>query len=144
VDVDAVNTKRVEFMKSAILASISIFAASQALAQAYYDWGGSPVQGTVSIPYSNIPAAPGEHNVPLTSPTALSIPPGGSRFARVCASAGDIMYTTDGTTAPTGGIGQPLALGECIALSGPQVIANFRAIASNGTPAATLDVEYFR
>ena len=131
-------------MKSTMLAAISIFAVSQALAQAYYDWGGTPVQGAVSIPYSNVPAAPGQHNLPLTSPTALSIPPGVVRFATVCASAGDILYTTDGITAPTGSIGQPLGLGECVALSGPLVIANFRAIATSGTPAATLDVEYFR
>jgi hypothetical protein len=131
-------------MKSAILAAIAILAASPALAQTYYDYGGKPVDGTVSIPYSNIPASPGQHNMPLTSPTALTIPPGGARFANVCAPAGDVLYTTDGTTTPTGGIGQPLALGECIALSGPQVLANFRAIASSGTPTATLDVEYFR
>jgi hypothetical protein len=131
-------------MKSAIIAAIAILAASPALAQTYSDYAGTPVKGTVSIPYSNIPASPGQHNLPLTSPTALTIPPGGARFANVCASAGGILYTTDGTTTPTGGIGQPLALGECIALSGPQVLANFRAIASSGTPAATLDVEYFR
>lgn len=131
-------------MKSAILAAIAIFATSQARAQAYYDYAGTPVDGTVSIPYSYLPASPGQHNLPLTSPTALAVPSGGTRFANVCASAGDVMYTTDGTTAPTGGIGQPLALGRCIALSGPQVLANFRAIASTATPAATLDVEYFR
>jgi hypothetical protein len=131
-------------MKRTIFAAVAIFATSQAIAQTYYDWGGTQVQGTVSIPYSNIPASPGQHNLPLTSPTAFAIPPGGARFANVCASAGNILYTTDGTTAPTGGIGQPLALGRCIVLSGPQVLANFRAIASSGTPAATLDVEYFR
>src|SRR5258708_557834 len=100
-------------MKSTILAAIGILAASPALAQTYYDYAGKPVDGTVSIPYSNIPASPGQHNLPLTSPTPLTIPPGGARFAEVCASAGDILYTTDGTTAPTGGIGQPLFLGKC-------------------------------
>lgn len=131
-------------MKSAILAAIAALTGSPALAQAYYDWSGTPVNGVVSIPYSNIPASPGQHNLPLSSPTALTIPPGGARFANVCSPAGDALYTTDGTTVPTGSIGEPLALGACIALSGPQMLANFRAIASSGTPAATLDVEYFR
>jgi hypothetical protein len=144
-DVNALNARNeVKSMKRIIFAAFAIFATSQAFAQAYYDYAGKLVEGTVSIPYSNIPASPGQHNLPLTSPTGLTIPPGGARFANVCASAGNIVYTTDGTTTPAGGIGQPLALGRCIALSGPQVLANFRAIASSGTPTATLDVEYFR
>ena len=73
-------------MKSAILAAIAILTGSPALAQAYYDWSGTPVNGVVSIPYSNIPASPGQHNLPLSSPTALTIPPGGARFANVCVS----------------------------------------------------------
>jgi hypothetical protein len=131
-------------MKHTIFAAFAIFATSPALAQTYYDWAGTQVHGEVSIPYSNVPAPPGQHNLPLITPTPLGVPPGGARFAEVCASAGSVLYTTDGTTTPTGGIGQPLGQGRCISLSGPQVLSNFRAIASSGTPGATLDVEYFR
>ena len=126
-------------MKSAILAAIAMLATSPALAQAYYDWGGTPVKGVVQIPYLNWPLSPGQHNLTLASPTALTIP-AQARFANVCASSADIRYTTDGTTTPTASFGQPLAAGACIALSGPQVLRNFLASSATGT----LDVEYFR
>jgi hypothetical protein len=126
-------------MKRAILAAIAVLTASPALAQAYYDYAGTPVQGTVSIPYSNLPVPPGQHNLMLTSSTALTVPTG-ARFANVCASSGAIRYTTDGITTPTASVGQPLAAGACIPLSGPQVLANFLAISATGT----LDVEYFK
>jgi hypothetical protein len=126
-------------MKSVSVAAVIVFAASPALAQAYYDFAGTPVDGVMAIPYTKGPLPPGQHNVALTSATALTIPTG-SRYANICASFADIRYTTDGTTTPTVGIGQPLAAGACITLSGPQVLQNFRATSASGT----LDVEYFR
>jgi hypothetical protein len=131
--------KRGQSMKSVILAAIAVLAASPALAQAYYDFAGTPIEGVMAIPYTKGPLSPGQHNLTLTSSSALTIPTG-ARYANVCASLADIRYTTDGTTTPTVGIGQPLAAGACIELSGPQTLQNFRAISASGT----LDVEYFR
>jgi hypothetical protein len=126
-------------MKTAILAAIAILTASPALAQAYYDYAGTPVDGTVSIPYPNLPVPPGQHNLTLASSTALTVP-AGARFANVCASSAAIRYTTDGITTPTASIGQPLAAGTCISLFGPRVLKTFQAISVAGT----LDVEYFQ
>lgn len=96
---------------------------------------------TTSGPYSYTPLTPGQHNLALTSSTALTVPTG-STYATICASGNAVKYTTDGTTTPTSGIGQPLAIGQCVSLSGPTVLANFRAIQT--ASAATLDVEYFK
>lgn len=126
-------------MRSAIITTIAILTASPALAQAYYDFAGTRVAGTISIPYPNLPVPPGQHNLTLASSTALAVPTG-ARFANVCASSAGIKYTTDGITTPTAGIGQPLAAGACIWLSGPQVLKNFQAMSGSGT----LDVEYFK
>jgi hypothetical protein len=126
-------------MKSVFVAAIALLAASPVLAQAYYDFAGTPVHGVMAIPYTQSPLSPGQHNVTLTSSTSLSAPTG-ARFANVCASFADIRYTTDGTTTPAASIGQPLTVGTCISLSGPQVLKNFKAISAAGT----LDVEYFQ
>jgi hypothetical protein len=126
-------------MKSMIVAAISVFAVSGACAQAYYDYAGTPVNGVMAIPYTNGPISPGQHNLTLASPTPLTIP-SGARYANICVSSAAIKYTTDGSTRPTTTVGQPLAAGVCITLSGLEVLQNFRAI----SPTATLDVEYFR
>lgn len=131
--------KQGKSMNRTILAAIAIFAVSQALGQAYYDYGGTPIRAVMAIPYTTGPLSPGQHNLTLTSSSALTIPTG-ARYANVCASGQAIKYTTDGTTTPTPLIGQPMAAGTCVTLSGPQVLQNFRAI----SPSGTLDVEYFR
>lgn len=92
-------------------------------------------------PYPFTPLTPGQHNLGVVSSTALTVPVGAT-YATICASTQAVKYTTDGTTTPTSSVGQPLASGQCVALSGPLVLANFRAIQVTAT--ATLDVEYFR
>jgi hypothetical protein len=126
-------------MKSMIVATIAILTASAAFAQAYYDYAGTPVNGVMAIPYTNGPISPGQHNLTLALPTPLTIP-SGARYANICVSSAAIKYTTDGSTTPTASVGQPIAAGVCITLSGLEVLQNFRAI----SPTATLDVEYFR
>jgi hypothetical protein len=134
-------------MKSAILVAIAVLATSPALAQDYYDYAGKPTPGEVAIPYPNVPAPPGQHNVGLTSPTGLTVPllpqvgptKITARYANICVSSAT-RYTTDGVTTPTASVGQPLAAGACITLAGPQVLKNFLAI----SPGGTLDVEYFQ
>lgn len=133
-------------MKALILTVITVFAASKASAQAYYDYAGNPTYAEVAIPYPNVPAPPGQHNVDLTSPTRLTVPllpqvgptQVTARYANICVSS-ETRYTTDGVTAPSISVGQPLAAGACITLAGPQVLKNFLAI----SPGGTLDVEYF-
>ncbi len=116
-----------------------VLAAGPALAQTYRDAGGSVVPGVVPLPYAFTPLPPGQHNLAPTVATALSVP-AGARYATVCASVASVNYTTDGVTAPTATVGQPLASGSCVALSGPVVLANFRALSATGA----LDVEFFR
>jgi hypothetical protein len=122
-----------------VLAAFACLAAAPAFAQAYYDYAGSPVQGFYPLPYQYIPLTPGQHAVTPTSSTALTLP-ALARYATICASNATVRYTTDGTTTPTAAIGQPLAAGACVSLSGAAVLANFRAISATGT----LDVEYFK
>jgi hypothetical protein len=93
----------------------------------------------IPLPTPYAPLSPGQHNLSVTSATALTVPTG-ARYATVCASGAAVKYTTDGTTTPTSSVGMPLAAGACLALSGPQTLANFRAISASGT----LDVEYFQ
>jgi len=107
--------------------------------QTYRDAGGSIVPGIIPLPYAYTPLPPGQHNLSLTSATALTVP-AGARYAIVCASTATAKYTTDGVTAPTASVGQPLSAGSCLSLSGPAVLTNFRAYAASGT----LDVEYFQ
>ena len=107
--------------------------------QTYHNSAGTIVPGVIPLPYSYTPLSPGQHNLTPTSSTALTVP-AGARYATVCASSATVKYTTDGTTTPTGSVGQPLAAGSCVPLSGPMVLANFRAISATGT----LDVEYFQ
>jgi hypothetical protein len=113
--------------------------AGAAEAQTYYDRAGTVVQGFVPLPYAYVPLPPGQHNLAATTSTALIVP-AGARYATVCASTATVRYTTDGMTAPTAAIGQPLTPGSCVSLSGPAVLANFRALSATGT----LDVEYFQ
>lgn len=124
------------FIKLACVVTFAIFFGSAAHAQIS---AGTAVQGVNPLPYGYMPLPPGQHNVAPTSSTALSIPQG-ARYATVCASAALVKYTTDGTTTPTPTIGQPLAAGTCVSLSGLAVLANFRAF----SPTGTLDVEYFQ
>jgi hypothetical protein len=117
----------------------SLALAGPAWAQAYRDIAGTLVTGVIPLPTPYAPLSPGQHNLSPTSPTALTLP-SGARYATVCASGSTVRYTTDGTTTPTATVGMPLATGACVALSGPQTLANFRAFSSSGT----LDVEYFQ
>jgi hypothetical protein len=93
----------------------------------------------IAEPYEFTPLSPGQHNLALTSKTALTLPNGAS-YAVVCASVSTVKYTTDGTTALTAAIGQPLMPGSCVSLSGSLVLKNFRAFSATGT----IDVEYFQ
>jgi hypothetical protein len=111
----------------------------EASGQTYRDAGGSIVAGVMPLPYAYTPLPPGQHNLSPTSATALTIPVG-ARYATVCASAAAAKYTTDGATAPTATIGQPLPAGSCVSLSGPAVLANFRVVSASGA----LDIEYFQ
>lgn len=91
------------------------------------------------LPYQYTPLSPGQHGLSLGTATSLTVP-SGALYATVCASTATVYYTTDGTTTPSNGVGQPLASGVCVALSGPLVIGNFKAFSNTGT----IDVEYFR
>jgi hypothetical protein len=93
---------------------------------------------TPNAPYVFTPKAPGQHNVVITSSTALTIP-SGAIFAWVQVSGGTAKYTTDGVTTPTTSVGMTLLQNSPpMLLSGATVLANFRIISSIGT----LDVEY--
>jgi len=107
--------------------------------QTYHDSAGTVVPGVIPLPYSYTPLSPGQHNLAPISSTALTVPTG-ARYATVCASSATVKYTTDGTTTPTASVGQPLAAGSCVSLSGATVLTNFRAISATGI----LDVEYFQ
>lgn len=93
----------------------------------------------IPLPTPYVPLAPGQYGLSVTSATALTAP-AGARYATVCAENAAVRYTTDGQTQPSSSVGVPLASGSCVALSGPQAIANFFAFSSSGT----LDVEYFQ
>ena len=121
---------------AAVLAPLGSCAA---LGQTYYDSGGTIVSGVMPLPYTYTPLPPSQHNLAPTSATSLTVP-AGARTATVCASAAPAKYTTDGVTIPTASVGQPLAAGSCLSLSGPAVLANFRVVSALGT----LDIEYFR
>jgi hypothetical protein len=125
-----------KFARALTIAALCVTAAH---AQTYRDSAGTIVPGVFPLPYGYTPLPPGQHNIAPTASTALSIPTG-ARYATACASAAMIKYTTDGTTTPTSTIGQPLAAGACVSLSGAAVLANFRAFSSTGT----LDVEYYQ
>ena len=73
-------------------------------AQTYRDSSGTIVQGVFPLPYGYTPLSPGQHNLAITSSTALTIPTG-ARYATVCASTAAVKYTTDGTTTPTSSVG---------------------------------------
>jgi hypothetical protein len=137
-----VLTKRkfnMRFITCICAAALPALFAYAAQAQTYYDSNGTVVQGVYALPFGYVPLPPGQHNIAPTSSTALAIP-NSARYASICASGATVRYTTDGITAPTSAIGQPLAAGSCVALSGAAVLSNFRAISATGT----LDVEYFR
>lgn len=107
---------------------------------------------TVVAPYSYTPLCPGSHGVSLATAAGLTlptgIPSGGScvtqtvvaTYATACASTATVKYTIDGATTPTSSVGTSLAVGTCLVLSGPTVLASFKAFSATGT----LDVEYFK
>lgn len=108
-----------------------------------------PVSITTPMPVVQTPSAteplmltPGQHNVAITTSTALTIPTGATG-ANVCAKGtGSANFTLDGTTTPTATVGTALLAGLCVPLGGTMV-ANFLAINSSGST-ITLDVEYFK
>ena len=116
-----------------------VFIAGPAFSQTYRDAGGSVVPGVMPLPYAFTPLPPGQHALAPTSATALTVP-AGARYATLCVSGATARYTTDGVTTPSAGVGQPLAAGSCVSLSGPAVLANFRVVSTTGA----LDVEYFQ
>ncbi len=120
-------------------AAIALALSTPGFSQTYHDSSGTIVPGVVPLPYTYTPLVPGQHNIAPTSSMALTLPTG-ARYATVCASSATVKYTTDGATTPTSSVGQPLAAGSCVSLSGATVLANFRAISATGT----LDVEYFQ
>lgn len=138
--------------KSLFVAVFGLLFAMPALAQTYHDSGGTIVPAVVPLPYAYTPLCPGQHNLAPTTATALTLPTGlasnstcvttavTALYATICASTAPVNYTTDGTTTPTTTVGQPLATGACVSVSGAAVLANFRAISATGT----LDIEYFR
>jgi hypothetical protein len=128
-----------QFVRLAGVCAVTVFCAGPALAQTYRDSAGTIVPGVIPLPYAYTPLGPGQHNISPTTTTALTVPIG-ARYATVCASTAAVKYTTDGTTAPTATLGQPLAAGACVSLSGAAVLANFRAMSAIGT----IDVEYFQ
>jgi hypothetical protein len=128
-----------QLVKLAGVCAVALLCAGTALAQTYRDFAGTIVPGVIPLPYGYIPLGPGQHNIAPIAATALTVP-AGARYATICASTAAAKYTTDGMTAPTANLGQPLAAGACVSLSGTAVLANFRAISAVGT----LDVEYFQ
>lgn len=101
--------------------------------------GGGSTPGAGSQPYNYSPLAPDQHNLAITSSTALTLPTGALQ-AVVCVRGNNVNYTYDGTTTPTSSVGMPLAVGQCIQFSGPLVLTNLRFIQTAAT--ATLDVGY--
>lgn len=97
--------------------------------------------GSSTPPYGFTPLTAGQHNLAITTSTALTVP-ATATFAEVCARGNNVNFTTDGTTTPTSSVGMPLAIGQCQFFSGATVLANFRAIQAAAT--ATLDAEYFK
>ena len=110
-----------------------------AKAQTYTDANGTVVAAVAPIPFPYFPVPPGQYNLAPRAATSLSVP-AGARLATLCASSATVRYTTDGVTLPTSTVGMPLVAGACLTLSGPAVLATFRAISAAGI----LDVEYFK
>jgi hypothetical protein len=109
---DSSGPTAVSRMRRLILgATLALTFAGPSLAQNYYDSAGTLVAGVFPLPYGYLPLAPGQHNLAPSTSTALTI-----------------------------SVGQRLAAGVCVPLSGTIVLANFRAV----SPTGTLDVEYFR
>jgi succinate dehydrogenase/fumarate reductase flavoprotein subunit len=103
------------------------------------DGSGTIIAEVAAGQYPFTPLSPGQHNLALVSSTGLTAPTGAT-YAIVQAAGATVKYTTDGATTPTATVGMTLGVGSSIALSGAQVIANFRAISATGT----LDVEFFK
>lgn len=96
--------------------------------------------GAITIgPYAYTPLTPSQFNLAVVASTGLTIPTGAT-LARVCVRTAEVESTTDGTTPTTAPRGTALSVGSCISLSGPLVLAAFRAISATGT----LDVEYYK
>lgn len=100
---------------------------------------GGPSPGAGAQPYNYTPQNPDQHNLAIVSSTALTIPTG-TLQAVVCARGNNVNYTYDGVTTPTTTVGMPLAVGQCLPLSGALELSNFLAI--QVAPTATLDVAY--
>lgn len=94
---------------------------------------------TPSGPFTT-PSGAEQHNVAITSATALPTVPPGTLYATVCAKTAAVNYTLDGLTTPTSSVGFTLALGACVGLAGPALIANSLWISATGT----LDVGYYK
>lgn len=99
--------------------------------------GGTP--GAGSQPYNYTPLTPGQYGLTVATSTALTIPTGALQSV-VCVSGANVNYTYDGTTTPTASVGMPLLTGQCIAFSGPLILAALRFIQQSAT--ATLNVSY--
>ena len=97
--------------------------------------------GSSAPPYGFTPLTPEQHNLAITTSTALTVP-AGATFAEVCASGNNVNFTTDGTTTPTASVGMPLLTGQCQFFQGATILANLRLIQKAAT--ATLDVAYFK
>lgn len=94
-----------------------------------------------SGPYAYTPLTPMQAGLAVASSTTLTIP-STSTYAVVCARGQNINYTTDGTTTPTASVGMQLLVNQCVSLSGPTVLSNFKAIQQAAS--ATIDVSYFK
>lgn len=97
-----------------------------------------PPSYTVNGPFPYTPLPAGQYGLAPTVATALTVPALAS-YAVICAETATVRYTTSGTT-PTSSVGMPLLAGTCVGMSGPLVLAAFRALSATGT----LDVEYFK
>jgi opacity protein-like surface antigen len=97
--------------------------------------GGGGVTGSFT------PLSPMQSGLAITLATTLTIP-SGATYAVVCAEGQNVRYSTDGTTTPTASVGMLLLQNQCISLSGPTVLSNFKAIQAAAT--ATLDASYFK
>lgn len=74
----------------------------------------------------------------LSASTALTIPDGTS-YAVVCIETAAVRWRDDGV-APTASVGQPLAIGQCIAYPAPSPNLRFIQSASN----AVLNASYYK
>lgn len=104
--------------------------------------GSALAQQTVfPAPFPFNPIAGAQYNLGVASATALTVPIGAT-YATVCAAAQAVNYVTDLSQTVTSSVGEPVAAGNCVSLSGPAVLAAARFIQQTAT--ATINVEYFK